>query len=195
LPATKQLSDIIQGCINASRESQKELYKRYYGFSMSICMRYCDSQDDAMELVNDGFLKVFRSLAGFVPRSENIEASLMAWLKSIMVHTAIDHYRKHKNDYLVKEIEEEHYGLQDAAANALDAMSHKEILQLLQRLSPVYRTVFNLYVLDGYKHEEIAKKLNISTGTSKSNLAKARANIQKMLKEANLKLYEQRKAI
>ncbi|MEN9569449.1 MAG: hypothetical protein RL172_680 [Bacteroidota bacterium] len=195
MPATKQLSDIIQGCINASRESQKELYKRYYGFSMSICMRYCDSQDDAMELVNDGFLKVFRSLAGFVPRSENIEASLMAWLKSIMVHTAIDHYRKHKNDYLVKEIEEEHYGLQDAAANALDAMSHKEILQLLQRLSPVYRTVFNLYVLDGYKHEEIAKKLNISTGTSKSNLAKARANIQKMLKEANLKLYEQRKAI
>lgn len=162
---------------------------------MGICMRYCDSQDDAMEVVNDGFLKIFRSISSFSPRSDNYEASLMAWLKSIMVHTAIDHYRKKKNGYLVKGIEETHNDLSDASQSALDIMSYKEILALLQGLSPVYRTVFNLYVLDGFKHEEIAKKLNISVGTSKSNLAKARANIQKMLREVNLKLYEQRKAI
>lgn len=162
---------------------------------MGICMRYCDSQDDAMEVVNDGFLKIFRSISSFSPRSDNYEASLMAWLKSIMVHTAIDHYRKKKNSYLVKGIEETHNDLSDASESALDMMSYKEILSLLQGLSPVYRTVFNLYVMDGFKHEEIAKKLNISVGTSKSNLAKARANIQKMLREVNLKLYEQRKAI
>ncbi len=195
MPVKEQLVNIVNGCINASRESQKEFYKLYYGFSMGTCMRYCDSQDDAMEVVNDGFLKIFRSISSFSPRTDNYEASLMAWLKSIMVHTAIDHYRKKKNSYLVKDIEETHYELSDASESALDMMSYKEIMELLQGLSPVYRTVFNLYVIDGFKHEEIARKLNISVGTSKSNLAKARANIQKMLKEANIKLYEQRKAI
>ena len=74
-------------------------------------------------------------------------------------------------------------------------MTYKEIMAILQKLSPVYRTVFNLYVIDGFKHEEIAEQLKISVGTSKSNLSKARANIQKMLKESNLKLYEQRRAV
>ena len=85
--------------------------------------------------------------------------------------------------------------MSDNAESAIDAMTYKEIMAILQKLSPVYRTVFNLYVIDGYKHEEIAEQLNISVGTSKSNLSKARANIQKMLKESNLKLYEQRRAV
>lgn len=195
LPVNDQLINIVNGCINAKRESQKEFYKLYYGFSMSICMRYCDAYDDAMEVVNDGFLKVFKSLSSFNPRNSNYEASLMAWMKSIMVHTAIDHYRKRKYDYLTTDIEDSHYEVSDNTASAIDAMTYKEIMTILQKLSPVYRTVFNLYVIDGYKHEEIAEQLNISVGTSKSNLSKARANIQKMLKESNLKLYEQRRAV
>jgi len=195
LPVNEQLIHIINGCINTSRESQKEFYKLYYGFSMSVCMRYCDTYDDAMEVVNDGFLKIFKSISSFNPRNNNYEASLMAWMKSIMVHTAIDHYRKRKHDYLINDIEETHYEMSDNAESAIDAMTYKEIMAILQKLSPVYRTVFNLYVIDGYKHEEIAEQLNISVGTSKSNLSKARANIQKMLKESNLKLYEQRRAV
>lgn len=195
MPVNEQLIHIINGCINTSRESQKEFYKLYYGFSMSVCMRYCDTYDDAMEVVNDGFLKIFKSISSFNPRNNNYEASLMAWMKSIMVHTAIDHYRKRKHDYLINDIEETHYEMSDNAESAIDAMTYKEIMAILQKLSPVYRTVFNLYVIDGYKHEEIAEQLNISVGTSKSNLSKARANIQKMLKESNLKLYEQRRAV
>ena len=195
MPVNEQLIHIINGCINTSRESQKEFYKLYYGFSMSVCMRYCDTYDDAMEVVNDGFLKIFKSISSFNPRNNNYEASLLAWMKSIMVHTAIDHYRKRKHDYLINDIEETHYEMSDNAESAIDAMTYKEIMAILQKLSPVYRTVFNLYVIDGYKHEEIAEQLNISVGTSKSNLSKARANIQKMLKESNLKLYEQRRAV
>jgi len=195
LPVNEQLIHIVNGCINANRESQKEFYKLYYGFSMSICLRYCDTYDDAMEVVNDGFLKVFKSIGTFSLRNNNYEASLMGWMKSIMVHTAIDHYRKRKNDHLVNDIEETHYETAYTSESAIDRMTYKEIMAILQKLSPVYRTVFNLYVIDGFKHEEIAEQLKISVGTSKSNLSKARANIQKMLKESNLKLYEQRRTV
>lgn len=158
-------------------------------------MRYCNAHDDALEIVNDGFLKIFKTLGGFNPRYENYEASLMGWVKSIMIHTAIDNFRKNRKNYLLNEIEESHLEITDSSETSIDRMSFKEIFALVQKLSRMYRTVFNLYVIDGFKHEEIAKQLNISVGTSKSNLAKARMNIQKMIKEANLKLYEQRRAI
>ena len=103
--------------------------------------------------------------------------------------------RKNKKNYLVGDIQEEHLEMTDAVATAIDRMSYKEIMEIVQQLSPGYRAVFNLHVIDGFKHEEIAQHLNISVGTSKSNLAKARANIQKMLKEANLKFYEQQKVV
>jgi len=195
LPDRQQLKNIIQGCVNANRQSQKEFYQLYYGFAMGICMRYCNTHDDAMEVVNDGFIKIYRTLPHFEPRHENFEASLMGWMKSIIINTSIDHFRKNKNSYLVGDIKEEHQEMTDADASALDRMSYKEIMELVQRLSPGYRAVFNLHVIDGFKHEEIAQQLNISVGTSKSNLAKARVNIQKMLKEANLKFYEQQKAV
>jgi len=195
LPERQQLIHIIQGCVNANRQSQKEFYHSYYGFAMGICMRYCNTNDDALEVVNDGFLKVFKSLGTFNPRHDNYEASLMGWMKTIIINTAIDHFRKNKNNYLTSEIQGTHAEVPDAAATAIDAMSYKEIISMVQSLSPSYRTVFNLHILDGYKHEEIARQLNISVGTSKSNLAKARMNIQKMLKAANEKFYEQQRAI
>ncbi len=195
MPNGQQLLHIIQGCVKANRASQKELYQNYYGFSMSICMRYCASQDDAVEVVNDGFLKVFKNIASFLCKHNNYEASFMAWVKTIMVHTAIDHFRKNKKRSLDIELDDEHFELNDTEQSSIDRMSYKEIIELVQRLSPVYRAVFNLHVIDGYKHEEIAAQLNIAVGTSKSNLAKARINIQKMLKESNFSIYEQQKAI
>ncbi len=162
---------------------------------MGICVRYCHNPDDAIEVTNDGFLKVFKTINNFSPKFDNIEASFMGWMKSIMIYTAIDNFRKNNryNNHL--DIEDAHHDIQENDENSIDRMSYKEIIELVQRLSPVYRTVFNLYVIDGFKHEEIATQLNITVGTSKSNLAKARINIQKMLKATNIKLYEQRRAI
>lgn len=195
MPDRQQLKHIIQGCVTANRQSQREFYQLYYGFAMGICMRYCNTNDDALEVVNDGFLKIFRTLPQFAPRHDNLEASLMGWMKSIIINTSIDHFRKNKNHYLVGDLNESHQDMTDAEVSAIDKMGYKEIIEMVQRLSPGYRTVFNLHVLDGFKHEEIAEQLNISVGTSKSNLAKAKANIQKMIKEANLKFYEQQKAV
>lgn len=157
-------------------------------------MRYCNSKDDAMEVVNDGFVKVYRKLPGFKPRYDNYEASLKGWMKSIFVNTAIDHFRKNNRNYVVAEIDDSHFEMEYGDETAIDKMSYKEIMELVQALSPVYKTIFNLFVIDGFKHEEIASQLNISVGTSKSNLSKAKGNIQKMLREAAIKSYE-RKAV
>jgi RNA polymerase sigma factor (sigma-70 family) len=157
-------------------------------------MRYCNNKDDAMEVVNDGFVKVYRELHGFKPRYDNYEASIKGWMKSIFVNTSIDHFRKNKSKYYIAEIDDSHFEMEYADETAIDKMSYKEIMDLVQQLSPVYKTIFNLFVIDGFKHEEIALRLNISVGTSKSNLSKAKSNIQKMLKEAAIKCYE-RKAV
>jgi RNA polymerase sigma-70 factor (ECF subfamily) len=190
----QQLSNIIHGCIQANRESQKQFYKMFYSFAMNICMRYCSSLEDAMEVVNDGYLKIFRRLHAFEPRHQDYEASLKGWMKSILIHTAIDNFRKNNKTHFFAEINETHSYEADAAGNSIDKLSYKELIEIVQQLSPVYRTVFNLYVIDGFKHEEIAQQLNISVGTSKSNLSKAKANIQKMLKEVDINCYE-RKAV
>lgn len=162
---------------------------------MGVCMRYCHQEADVVEIVNDGYLKIFKTINGFTAKYENIEASFMGWLKKIMIYTAIDQYRKNLKESFKVELDSKYLGIIDDSENAIDALSYKEIITLIQKLSPTYRTVFNLFVIDGFKHEEIAKELNISVGTSKSNLAKARHNIQKMLRLANENLYEQRKAI
>ena len=158
-------------------------------------MRYCHNPDDALEVTNDGFLKVFKTIGKFSPKYDNFEASLISWIKSIMIYAAIDNFRKNNRYNHQLDIEEVHYNIKDNDESSIDRMSYKEIVEMVQKLSPVYRTVFNLYVIDGYKHEEIATQLNITVGTSKSNLAKARINIQKLLKATNVKLYEQRRAI
>ena len=192
MPDGSSVINIIQGCVKADKESQKTFYKMYYGFSMAICMRYCNAKDDAMEVVNDGFMKIYRELHNFKPAYENFETSLKGWMRSIMVNTAIDHFRKNNKNHFLVEIKDDHLETIDVQETSLNKLSYKEIMEIVQRLSPAYRTVFNLYVIDGYKHEEIAEQLNIAVGTSKSNLAKAKLNIQKMLKEIEQDFYEQR---
>jgi RNA polymerase sigma-70 factor (ECF subfamily) len=159
---------------------------------MGICMRYCNRQDDGEEIVNDGFLKVFKALHSFNPQYTNVEASLKGWMKRIMINTAIDYLRKNNQRFLVAEIFDNHFSIADETETSIDRMTYKEIIAIVQKLSPVYRTVFNLFVIDGYKHEEIAQQLKISVGASKSNLSKARLNIKKMLQEADLNYYEQK---
>jgi len=192
LPEGSSVIHIVHGCAKADRESQKAFYKMFYGFSMAICMRYCNAKDDAMEVVNDGFIKIYRELHNFKPAYDNYETSLKGWMKSIMVNTAIDHFRKNNKKHFLVEINDDHLETIDIQETSIDKLTFKEIMDIVQRLSPGYRTVFNLYVIDGFKHEEIAQQLNITVGTSKSNLAKAKMNIQKMLKETEQSFYEQR---
>jgi RNA polymerase sigma factor (sigma-70 family) len=189
------LEQIILGCIKASRESQRELYKLYYCFAMRICVRYCNNEIEAEEIVNDGYLKIFTQIKNFTPSYKNYEASLVGWMKRIFINTAIDNYRKYSKSYATTLLDDSHFAIDSGDEMPIEKMSYNELIKLVQNLSPIYRTVFNLHVIDGLKHEEIAEQLNISVGTSKSNLAKAKQNIQKMLKQTNIELYEQRRAI
>lgn len=154
-------------------------------------MRYTHTDDDAMEIANDGFLKIFKELASFQARYEDVEASLKGWMKKIMVNTSIDHFRKNQKYQMNVSIDDNLFHIEDHAETSIDKLSYDEVYKLVQQLSPVYRTVFNLYVIDGYKHEEIAKQLKISIGTSKSNLAKAKINIKKMIYELQKNRYGQ----
>ncbi len=189
------LYDLLGFCATNNRASQKELYKKYYGYVASIALRYCNGREEAEEVINDCFFKVFGNLKNFDKVSTNLEASFLAWLKRIAVNTSIDHQRKYHKMQVSTEHEYNDQMTDDCGSDAIDKMSFDEILALVHQLSPTYRTVFNLFVIDGLKHEEISTLLNISVGTSKSNLSKARANLQQLIKQFNPNLYEQRRTI
>ena len=180
------LDDIVKKCVKGDRKAQQELYKIFYSKMMGVCYRYTNNAEDAKDILQDGFVKVYTNLKKY-----NFEGSLEGWIRRIMVNTAIDYFRKHKNVYLVND--DEGYILEHSKVESSDSIysqfGEKEIMDAIQSLSPGYKTVFNLNVIEGYQHKEIAKKLNISEGTSKSNLAKAKHNLKKILKnrEARLK--------
>lgn len=174
------LQSLIDGCIALERDSQKRFYTHFYGYAHTVCYRYVSNEEDTLEIVNDGFVKIFRDVSHFKPQFENIEQSLKAWMRRIFINTAIDHLRRQKHKMvLLKEEHEVPAVLHEEMP--LQKLSHKELLDTIALLTPAYRTVFNLYVIDGYTHEQIGMLLNISPGTSKSNLAKARINLQKMI--------------
>jgi RNA polymerase sigma-70 factor (ECF subfamily) len=175
----KPLDDLISGCLQGHRKSQELLYQQFYGFSMAICLRYSNNYDAAVEVVNDGFLKVFTKLKMY---SSN--KSFKGWIRRIMINSAIDHYRKEQKHAVMDSIE--HYEAASFAPSAVQKMYYDEVIKEIQKLSPSYRAVFNLYVVDGYKHHEISHMLNISEGTSKSNLSRAR----KLLQKALIKVYK-----
>lgn len=187
-----ELEHIVKGCIALKRESQKALYSSFYGYAMAVAMRFASNEDEAMEIVNDGFLKLFKEISGFTPKYENHYNSLKGWLKQILVYTAIDSYRKNHKHAFHKEIEEASSDLSNHHVPAVDKMSYDELRCLVQRLSPAYRAAFNLFVVDGFSHEEIARMLGISVGTSKSNLAKAKMALQQMLKQIDGEIYGRR---
>ena len=171
----KLLELIIKGCIDNDMQSQKELYCNYYGYAMSICVRYTGNQTDAIEVLNDGFLKVFLNIKKF-----DIEKPFKPWLRRILVNSCLDHIKKNaKHNHLadISEAEVSQSTLETPDHN----LNYEEILTKIGQLSPAYRAVFNLYVIDGYKHSEIAKELGITESTSKSNLTRAKAILRSML--------------
>ena len=152
---------------------------------MAICDRYANNQDDALEIMNDGFLKVFKEMHNYKPAYADVIGSFKGWVRKIMVYTAIDHFRKSQKHRAVTELDNIVFQIPSVSETALDKISYEEIIRAIQKLSPGYRTVLNLYIIEGFTHDEISKRLGISEGTSKSNLAKARKQLQKILFKQN----------
>ncbi|WP_462219303.1 RNA polymerase sigma factor [Ferruginibacter sp.] len=175
----------IRGCALNERESQKKLYNSFYGYAMSVCDRYTSRDEDASEILNDGFIKIFKEIHNFKPAYSDVISSFKGWLRKIMVYTAIDHFRKNNKHQNVIELDAAVVHLPIESETAVDKISHDEIIRFIQDLSPAYRTVLNLFIVEGFSHEEISKHLDISVGTSKSNLAKARKQLQKILYHQN----------
>ncbi len=168
------LKHIVAGCRNNDRGSQKSLYDRYYGYALAVALPYCSLETEAREVLNDAFLKVFTSIGRYDER-----LPFTAWLRTIVVRTAINHYHKHINDFTAHETTN---GLDlSVDDDFLSKLEAAEVLTLLQKLPPAYRLALNLFALEGHTHPEIAEILGISVGASKSNLSKARAKLKQMM--------------
>ena len=143
---------------------------------MSICLRYASNRDEASEILNDAFMKIFTNLKKF-----DFGKPFKPWLRKILVNTAINHYHKKQREIHVEDMQNAHNA--SDTEKILSGISYQEVISLLQRLPPAYRTVFNLYVIEGYSHEEISNMLNIAIGTSKSNLFKAKEQLKVILND------------
>jgi len=171
------LHELLAGCLSNQRRSQELLYKQFYGYAMGVCLRYTSTREEALEVLNDGFLKVFTRLQQY-----DSAHPFKGWLRRILINTALDNYRHEVRHYHHDDTSQ----AEQVPSNQADAhsqLAHEELMNLIQELSPAYRLVFNLYVIDGYSHEEISAKLGISVGTSKSNLARARESLRAMLQK------------
>jgi RNA polymerase sigma factor (sigma-70 family) len=169
-----QESDLINACIARERWAQKKLYEDNYGKMMAVCLRYANNQDDALDIMHEGFIKIYKYISKY-----EIGTSLIAWMRRVMVNTAIDFYRK--NARKRADNIDEAYDLSTDAPDAIAQCSEQDILKAIQKLTPSYRTVFNLYVIEGYSHKEIGIELDITESTSRSNLVKARLKLQNIL--------------
>lgn len=177
-----QISSLIIGCCNNDRNSQRDLYHWLYDYAMKICYRYVNRTEEAEELTSESFIKLFRNIQQFDGnRNGETEALLKGWFKRIVVNTCIDHLRRTHLKLVSQEISEEGEIFMDTQETGIDKLMYKEIIDAIRQLTPVYRTVFNLFVIEGFTHEEISTQLNISVGASKSNLSKARHNLRKII--------------
>lgn len=178
-------NDLIKGCINRDSRMQEELYNRFAPKMYAVCLRYSNNTDDAQDLLQEGFIKIFKNLDRF-----RAEGSFEGWVRRVFINTSIEHYRRKVN--LFSTSEKEQTLIQDSSWNALDKLAEKDIIKLVQELSPGYRTVFNMYAIEGFSHKEIGGILGISEGTSKSQLARAKGILQKKVEQF---LDEKRKSL
>jgi len=167
-------SELVLSCIEGNRKSQEILYRKFASRMYGVCLGYSRSRDEAQDILQDGFIKVFASLHKF-------EGSgvLEGWIRRIMVNTAVDHYRKNlRNPATLGEQEEVNYSID---ADAYGRLDNQEIIALIRQLPHGAQLIFNLYAIEGYNHVEIAAMLDISVGTSKSQYSRARTLLQNMV--------------
>ena len=180
----RSVGKLIKACINGERKSQQILYQSFYGKMLGICARYANDINEAKDILQDGFIKVFIKLDTF----EN-KGSLEGWVRRIVINNAIDHVRK-KKGFLIN-FDDEETIFENAKNGYYDEfepekhsdLNAERIIKLVQKLTPAYRIVFNMFVIENYSHKEIAEKLNISVGSSKSNLAKAKLKLKELIKK------------
>ena len=172
-------SKLIEGCIDNRRDAQYELYNLLSGKMFAVCLRYARNREAAEDLLQEGFVKVFNNIEKF--RSEG---SFEGWVRRIIVNTAIEHYRKSTKMYSIINVEEVEMDV--PWTDNGDVLQLEDLTNLINKLSPGYRTIFNMYVVEGYSHKEIGEMLEISEGTSKSQLARARYILMEMVKKADV---------
>lgn len=180
----QELKVIINGCVRNSEKHQQKLFRMFYGKMYAVCLRYIKDEDVAKDVVQDGFIKVFDKIGKY-----NHQGSFEGWMRRLIVNTAIDFLRKQKNhfvamdnDAVMKDVDDQ-LNIEEGVDEELLQIKAELAMEAVQELSPAYRTVFNMYVIENYSHREIAEILDISEGTSKSNLAKAKQNLRKILEE------------
>ena len=175
---------IIDGCRRNEEWCQKILYDRFYGYALKIAFRYVYRYDVALNVTNDGFVKVFSQIERFDYKDKDFpEQLLMAWIKRIVINKSIDELRKNKMRPEIGSIPEYVWESSDDNLEADQFLLFKELIGYIKNLPPMYRIVFNMFVIDGYTHVEIAKSLGISVGKSESNLSRARVILQKIIKD------------
>ena len=173
------LDRILKGCINGDNNAREKLYKMFSAKLYGVCLRYAKSSDDAKDIMQEGFIKIFQKIdqyKGF--------GSFEGWMKRIMINCALEKYR---NMYYLNEYDDS-YNHRDSLIdqNQADTLTEKELLDLIHQLPSKYRMVFNMYAIEGYSHKEIAETLDISEGTSKSNLSRARVILQKKINKLSV---------
>lgn len=166
--------DIIAGCVNGDTKCQRILYESMYRKMLGVCLRYASGIDDAKDMLHDGFIKVFEKLKDF-----RYEGSIEGYIRKIIVNTAIDQLRQHPKLVEYEQHDEGEYDV-DMTELQADGLKVERIIGLIQSLSPAYKAVFNLYVIENYTHKEISKKMGISENTSKTNLFKAKLRLRQM---------------
>ena len=172
-------SNIIKACLKGDRAAQKRFYQIFSDKMYGVCFRYTNNEDEAKDILQDGFIKVFLNLNKF-----NNKGSLEGWIRRIIVNTALERFRD-KNYLFAVSMDSGYEAGEKEYDHIISELSAKDLLKLIHELTPQYRTVFNLYAIEGYSHKEISEKLNIKEGTSKSNLSRAR----EILKEKVRKYY------
>ncbi len=175
---------VIKGCVKKEHRYQKMVYEHYYGFALKIAFRYIYRYEKAVDVTNDGFVKFFQHFDRFVPgNGEETEKMVLGFIKRVIINTAIDELRRGKLVPEIGGIPESVWEWSSKDGDADQLLLYKELIILVKKLPPKYRIVFNLYVIDGYNHLEIADIMKISVGTSKSCLSRARALLQQSIKK------------
>jgi RNA polymerase sigma factor (sigma-70 family) len=171
--------NLIQHCKQGSLKHQELLYKRFYGFAMAVGLRYCPQRDDALEVVNDAFIKIFNTI-----NSYDTSRSFKAWVRRIIINTAIDRRRKDMKYLLHTDIE--HAEQIGNATTGVERLNVQDIMKLMDNLPAIQRTIFNLYEIDGYSHDEIAGMLTITASSSRVYLSRAKDKLRKSLITENI---------
>lgn len=169
-------SDLIKGSIDGNRHIQELLYKKFSGKMYGVCLRYAGNESDANDIMQDGFIKVFNNLEKF-----RGDGSFEGWIRRIIVNTSIEHFRRKKKTFNITETQENY--IEDTSLDALDVLATKDLMHIINELPPGYKMVFNMHIIEGYSHKEIADTLGITEGTSKSQLARAKGVLRKIIED------------